>query len=328
MTDRDGTDVVAVRTLLAGWGIHAVHDVRATASEADRTFLVATDTGVVVLKQSPSGSLAPAMQAALLNAAQRGAAELPVPRLLPHLVTGGPLSPDGTAFVSTLCPGRPLESVAPKDAYIDAIADAQALLLAALETVDAAASHVPDTNEWSLDAVVRHEPLIDRHLAERHRSAAHSIVANYRALAETALPALAHQVIHADFNLSNLLVHDGRLSGIIDFGDAVRAPRIFDVAVTAAYLALWAGSLESPLVARYIDRVGQRAALTCDEMAALPVLVRCRIVMVLALGRHTAERRPDRAEYQLRYDALAERAFDDALALSPSGPHPQRKKHQ
>jgi hydroxylysine kinase len=48
---------------------------------------------------------------------------------------------------------------------------------------------------------------------------------------------LRAQMIHNDFNSDNVLIDPFRrvVSGVLDFGDAVRAPRIVDVAVAAAY---------------------------------------------------------------------------------------------
>lgn len=321
-------DLDRVRALLAGWGVDAPLTLQPTDSEVDRTILVRRAGGDLVFKQSPAGSTAPAMQTALLAAAHAGAPHLPVPRLLMHRETGTPLSPDATAFVSTLCPGGPLELAQPSAVLVDAIAQAQADLLAALDSVDAAAASVPDSGDWSLDAIVRHEPLIDVHLPAAQRAGAHGIVDDYRRLDETTLAALPRQVIHADFNLSNLLAVDGQLTGIIDFGDAVRAPRIFDVAVTATYLALWVGGLGSPLLARYVTAITAFTNLQPEELDALDLLVRCRLVMVLVLGRETAARWPERAAYQLRYDALAERALSDALAPTPPTDDPQGKSHQ
>lgn len=51
------------------------------------------------------------------------------------------------------------------------------------------------------------------------------------------LTTLRSQMIHNDFNSGNILIDPYRrvVSGILDFGDAVRAPLILDVAVAASY---------------------------------------------------------------------------------------------
>jgi homoserine kinase type II len=52
---------------------------------------------------------------------------------------------------------------------------------------------------------------------------------------------LLYQIIHADFYPSNVLVHDGRVSGILDFEAASLGPRSADLAI-----ALWTFALSRP----------------------------------------------------------------------------------
>ena len=49
------------------------------------------------------------------------------------------------------------------------------------------------------------------------------------------LRALKHQLIHNDANDHNVVVADGKVSGLIDFGDLIYAPRICGLAVGCAY---------------------------------------------------------------------------------------------
>ncbi|GAB3597840.1 phosphotransferase enzyme family protein [Microbacterium tumbae] len=317
-------DLVA---LLAHWGVHGVTAITPTASELDRTLLVTAESGNVVLKISPAGSSAPRMQSELLQAVAVGAPALPVPRVLLDERTGAPVDAAGTTFVSTMLPGHPLEAVSLTERLIDQIAEAQATLLSALARVDAVRAAVPATNEWAIDAIERYEPLFAVHLDVAQRDTAGRVLEAYRLL-KPALASLPVQVLHADFNLSNLFVTDGSLSGIIDFGDAIEAPRLFDIAVTVAYLSMHLGSTTHPLVDRYIGRIGPAIALDANESALLIPLALCRIVLVLVLGRESGRRRPDRASYQKRYDALATRilaAVDSAI--SPTA-HSQGKNHQ
>ncbi|KAF8363169.1 hypothetical protein PRIPAC_90092 [Pristionchus pacificus] len=58
-------------------------------------------------------------------------------------------------------------------------------------------------------------------------------------------------IIHSDFNETNLLVKDGKISGVLDFGDMHISLRVFDVAAAILYLHL-------------SDRLGQRL----DDLAA------------------------------------------------------------
>ncbi|MDQ1136247.1 4-aminobutyrate aminotransferase-like enzyme/Ser/Thr protein kinase RdoA (MazF antagonist) [Microbacterium sp. SORGH_AS 1204] len=300
-------------------GVSGIRSISATPSEADRTLLVRADSGDVVVKEFPADSTAARMQVELLNAVAAGAPALPVPRVIADARTGSDLDATGTVFVSTLLAGRPLEDATVTESLVDEIADAQALLLSALAAVDAGSAGVPPTNEWAIDAIRRHRALFATHLDADELRRAEQVFHAYTAI-EPAVAALPRQVLHADFNLSNLLVTDGSLTGIIDFGDAIEAPRVFDVAVTCAYLAMHLGSLTHPLVERYLDRIAGAAELGTAELALVPTLALCRVVIVLALGRETATRWPDRAAYQRRYDSLAARVLADA-DVSVSPPH-------
>ncbi len=70
------------------------------------------------------------------------------------------------------------------------------------------------------------------------------------------------QVIHNDLNQNNYLVDDqGHLSGIIDFGDSLRAPLINDLATLAAYQ-----------LDRLADPVGELGKMTAAYHAVYPLL--------------------------------------------------------
>ena len=301
-----------IAALLGEYGIHDVRGVRATDSEIDRTYLVDTADGVVVLKESPVGSTAALMQSALLAYVAERAPSIPLPRLFINETTGHAITETerGTAFATTFCRGIPLDETAITAGVVDDIVQIQVALLTSLYGADAASLHVPATNDWSIDAVTNYVPLIADFAPVAHTDYIHGIIHDFETLVQPELAAMPSQVIHGDFNLSNLLVADGAITGVIDFGDAVAAPRIFDVAVTACYLALALGDIDHTLVRRYVEAMTTRCALTIAEVGALRTLILSRLVIVVLLARHSARIDPERADYVLRYDRLAEDLFD------------------
>jgi Ser/Thr protein kinase RdoA (MazF antagonist) len=310
--------VVDLVAHLAARGVVGVRGTRDTGSETDRTVLVDAGPGPVVLKVSASAR----MQAALLEAVAAADPTLPVPRVLPDVDGSVVTATDaGDLFVMTALPGTPLEDVDLWPSIVDDLADVQAALVTALHGVDAAAALVPVDNDWSIETVARHEPLVDELADPRHRAAMHDAVDHYRAVLAPELAAMPRQVLHADANLSNVLVSDGRVSGVIDFGDAVEAPRVLDVAVTTCYLAVALGSFAHPLVERYTARIAAALALSAAESALVRPLAACRLVQAVVLARDTARRDPVRADYVLRYDRAAV-ALLDAVGdgLVPSAP--------
>lgn len=109
-------------------------------------------------------------------------------------------------------------------------------------------------------------------------------IENFAVTLLPALKSLPRQAIHGDANPENVLVvaQGGPVSGFIDFGDSVLAPRILDVAIAAAYLRAPATDplrLLRPFIGGYIAVV----PLTRDERALLPGLVKTRLATTIAI---------------------------------------------
>ena len=49
------------------------------------------------------------------------------------------------------------------------------------------------------------------------------------------LGTLPRQVVHNDLNDENILVHDGAIYGMIDFGDATETIRVAELAIACTY---------------------------------------------------------------------------------------------
>ncbi|HAN72089.1 MAG TPA: hypothetical protein DCQ36_10965 [Actinobacteria bacterium] len=139
-------------------------------------------------------------------------------------------------------------------------------------------------------------------------------------LQDTVLPALhdlPRQPIHNDANPDNVLLQIGGGVGFIDFGDAVWAPRIVELAVTGSYLAD-IGDPSSPdsALASLIHGYGSVVALRPDELRVLPGLMRGRLALALGNALARAHYRPERAEYVLRHADRARRRMDALGALN------------
>lgn len=82
-----------------------------------------------------------------------------------------------------------------------------------------------------------------------------------------------------------MLVHDGAVTGLIDFGDVVHGPRVYDLAVGLAYALL-----DQPdLVATTRNVVGGYVAehpLTALELQVVFDLVAARLAMSVAISSH------------------------------------------
>ena len=102
---------------------------------------------------------------------------------------------------------------------------------------------------------------------------------------QRALAAVPHSVIHGDLNDDNLLLQDGRLAGVLDFGDALWNPLVNDLAIALAYVLLdepqpWAAGAE--VLAGYRTR---RALQPAELELLYPLLCLRLAVSVLTSAR-------------------------------------------
>ena len=135
-----------------------------------------------------------------------------------------------------------------------------------------------------------------------------------------ALAGLPWQVVHADFNPHNLLTDDSgtQVTGILDFGDMVRTPRLCDLAVAASYQIEPA----DPLSSLFDVVAGWEAVLPLlpGEKDLILDLVSLRMVATIVLSHWRAMMQPENAAYFLRnlpnsqsgFEALTQLDRDDA----------------
>ena len=139
-------------------------------------------------------------------------------------------------------------------------------------------------------------------------------------------------VIHGDVNDHNVLVEDGRVCGLLDFGDMVHSAVVCDLAVALAYAVLHQAD---PLAAagRVIRGYHRENPLTEPEQRALMPLMRARLAVSLCYSAHNEARNPGdpyqvisrRAVLKLakRLDDHCREAADDMVrAACGSAPRP------
>lgn len=116
------------------------------------------------------------------------------------------------------------------------------------------------------------------------------------------MAALPAQVIHNDFNMENILVNEDDpdiISGIIDFGDMVRAPLLFDVAVGAAYQM---GEAEDPVeaICDFLRGYRTEKTLSEEEIALLYPAIVTRMLMRLAIPEWRSKLFPEHRKLYTR----------------------------
>jgi len=110
-----------------------------------------------------------------------------------------------------------------------------ASLVQALSTVDEAATVA--THEWDLANASEHRSFMPL-VADPDRRRLLALQAERWTAAKPDLATVPHGLIHGDLNDENMVVADGKLSGVLDFGDVLYNPLICDLAISLAYVLL------------------------------------------------------------------------------------------
>jgi hydroxylysine kinase len=298
------------RIAAANFGVNGV--ATSLSSERDETFLIEThDAKRFVLKianPDERPDLLRLQTDALLHLASN-APDLPVPRALPSsdnqmLV---PLrSGDGRVRLVrllTFLDGVQLYKAPRSAGQLTALGRA----LAALGT--ALSNFKPTVPQQDLLWDISNAPALRELVPETEPSRQSAIFAAldaYDALAAARLNDLPRQLIHNDFNPHNILVdfdNPDRVTGIIDFGDLVEAPRVNDIAVALSYLVGAEDGVNDCLVFLRAYHAAQKLGI--DELDCLPVLLRTRLAMTLVITEWRSRRHPDNSDYILRNHPIA-----------------------
>lgn len=136
---------------------------------------------------------------------------------------------------------------------------------------------------WDMQKAGQLRPLLVHVDDVETRRQVEDVLDRFDSHVESALKALPCQVIHNDANPDNILLDEDRnVSGIIDFGDSLRAPRVIEIATAAAYLR---ADNEDRLrfIAAFVSRYHQRSPILETEFALLFDLIRTRLSMTLIL---------------------------------------------
>lgn len=296
------------------------------ATEKDHTFRLRATQGEFVVKvATPNESRdVVAFQVDLIAYLERQAVELPVQRLqrardgATHTeLRDGNGAPLGDVRVLRFVPGTILAEVDPSAAQLDMVGELLGRVDAVLERYHHPAEkrrHV-----WDISHFLLFEELGDCETDPVRRAIAKDVFDRFRLVVQPALHRLRRQTIHGDFSPFNVVVdalEPAFVTGVIDFGDAVECPVVFDPAVPIAnYIREATGEpwAESAAFLRGYSRVQQLGEL---EVEVLTVAAVARLLLRALLNEWRSRIVPSRAEY-LREHALHDWArLENALSFS------------
>ncbi|HEY2238363.1 MAG TPA: phosphotransferase [Streptosporangiaceae bacterium] len=284
------------------------------ATEKDDTFRLAAADGrgwtlKVAHPAEPLDGIS--FQTELLGHVAGADPAVPAPRVLPD--RRGQLWPTVTdragqrraVRLLTWCPGVPLDRIGSTRAQRRAVGE----LLARLRLATAGFAHPADAPVVAWD--VQHLPALRRLLGSipdpGRRAALARGLDRFAGIADQ-VAGLRRQVLHNDFNKSNLLADPDRpdvITGVIDFGDATRTAIAIDVATALLNQLPRDGGavLTGDVFADgrdVLDGYRSRADLSPAELRLIPHLVMARVVARALISTHRAAQFPSNAPYLLR----------------------------
>jgi Ser/Thr protein kinase RdoA (MazF antagonist) len=261
------------------------------------------------------------LQTAGLRHIARADPGLPVPRVV--------LSRDGEAIawvelddgarhmarVYSFLPGKILETVPHKPALLADLGRFAAQLDKALAGFNhpAAAQEIP----WDLRLLPRMAGHVEDIDGDGRRAMVRRVIDNFAAKAMPRLARLRSQVIHNDLNLHNVLVDPDvgvRVAGVIDFGDMVVGPLLFEPSIAAA--DIWIGK-DDPLQASstVIGAYHQVLPLREDEIGLVYDLLLARNAISVVICARRAKHNAEAPSYLESYYEPCMAALDQLLTV-------------
>jgi len=172
---------------------------------------------------------------------------------------------------------------------------------------------------WDMQEALQLKSLLPNVNDEEVQENARIVLTRFNETVVTALRALPRQAIHNDANPENVLIDAvDNVSGIIDFGDALKAPRIIEVAVAASYLR---SGGENPLefIEAFIEGYHQLSPLSNAEFDLLFDLIRTRLATTLILLYWRLSARDEDDPYRQKTLENESNAFEFLAFLSDLG---------
>jgi Ser/Thr protein kinase RdoA (MazF antagonist) len=280
-------------------------------TEKDETFRLQDDEENYLVKvTSPDENPETVrFQTACMAHLEQIAPQLPVQRIVPDcdgdlqvLITTSDGSFDRVLRVMRFMPGVLLANQAATDGQLHLVGSRLADLGFALQDFDH--PHADRLLLWDLKHFHRMRPLLEYVGDKQKRALAERIFNQFDTTVVPFLDSFTTQVIHGDFSPFNVLVdplHPGYVTGIIDFGDAVRTPVIFDISVTMANLLGMDPDRPWDQALHVLNGFLSVRPLSTRELDALVVAAQARLLLRALITQWRANQLPQRREYLLSH---------------------------
>lgn len=300
--------------------------VRHLSGERDLNFLVelADSAERFVLKVSDfrENPASLALQNATMDHLAQQAPHLPVQRIQrwrngEHMLALRGPEGQHQARVLAYLPGLPLHEAPATDAQRRSIGAVLAELGRALESF----RHPIVSNEallWDLQRAPELQAWLPAIQDPQSRAWSETVLERFVQELQPQLHTLPHQFLHNDFNPHNLLVDPAqpdRVCGVLDFGDMLHGPRVFDAAVGASYQCHEQGRPRIQSLLEFMRGYQQTHPLSARELAYLPLLAAVRCAITLCITEQRALWFPENRSYILRNHAVASAGLRALMAF-------------
>jgi Ser/Thr protein kinase RdoA (MazF antagonist) len=106
----------------------------------------------------------------------------------------------------------------------------------ALRSFDHPAAH--RNHRWDLTKAIQFRSCVERVSDVRRRATLSWAFDQYEKLIAGKIDLVSWQFIHGDANPENILIREGRVAGLLDFGDSCYNPRVCELAICMPYLMM------------------------------------------------------------------------------------------
>lgn len=172
---------------------------------------------------------------------------------------------------------------------------------------------------WDMQEALQLRGLLSHVNNEEVQQYVRAVLTRFNESVITALRDLPRQAIHNDANPENVLIDaDGNVSGFIDFGDSLKAPRIIEVATAASYLRT-GGDNPLKFIEAFVEGYHQRNPLSNAEFDLLFDLIRTRLATTLIILYWRLTARDEDDPYRQKTLENESNAFDFLVFLSDLG---------
>ncbi len=179
---------------------------------------------------------------------------------------------------------------------------------------------------WDVQHALTVRPMVPCIADPDWQATVHGALDRYEAVVSPVWSALRAQIVHGDLTTDNALVdNDGRVTGIVDFGDMSHSASIIDLVATLDSLGAGRSGAELLRVARLIiDGYERVLPLESVELAILGELWAARAAIGVAISSWRVEQGLEDAAFAERYNPTAMEMVDTLESvgwrLGPSRP--------